>query len=72
MYVSPSIAYAIQGMKYYNQDLHDENFLYDGKNIYAIDFADIRRTNSNSGVKDTYIEDLNRRVTPEEIMEGLY
>jgi hypothetical protein len=70
------IIYAIHGMGYCNQDLHDENFLYDNLNdrVYAIDFTDIMLcTESNEQLKDTFhLADLDRRVTFQEIINGVY
>ena len=67
------IIYAIRGMGYYNQDIHDENFLYDNINdkVYAIDFTDITLNNTHIS-NDFYLTDLNRRVSFEEIINNVY
>lgn len=70
------IAYSIHGMGYYNQDLHDENFLYDEitDKLYEIDFTDIE-IGDFPEIKLTptiNLEDINRRVTAKEILDGIY
>ena len=68
-----TIIYAIRGMGYYNQDIHDENFLYDNINdkIYAIDFTDIILGNKYMD-NSFYLTDLDRRVSFEEIINNVY
>lgn len=69
------IIYAIHGMGYCNQDIHDDNFLYDQRNdkVYGIDFTDIMLCTSQDKLNDTfYLKDLDRRVSFEEIINGVY
>ena len=67
------IIYAIRGMGYYNQDLHDANFLYDNINdkVYAIDFTDI--TLDKEDIYDTfYLIDSDIYVSFEDIINNVY
>jgi len=69
------IAYAIQGMGYCNQDLHDGNFLYDQNKdkLYAIDFMDLTPCDSSTNkIRGIFLEDLNIRASLEEIRRGVY
>jgi hypothetical protein len=71
-----TIVYAIHGMGYCNQDLHDENFLYDPVNdkVYGVDFTDIVLCDEyHKKLEDTfYLRDLDRRVSFQEIINGVY
>ena len=73
------ITYAIYGLGYCNQDLHDENFLYDEATdkLYAIDFTDIMLCSQvifqyTKYEPTIYLNDIDRRVTVDEILNGVY
>ncbi len=51
------LAYFIEKLGYYNQDLHRNNFLYDdiNKKVYAIDFESLNRDSGNPITQDRII-----------------
>lgn len=66
----------IHKMGFINQDLHGENFLYDDMNnkLYAIDFTEVKiDTDINDELTILmHLEDINKIVTEEQIMNGIY